>query len=209
VGQNVQGFTHAVPVFEGSIRPDPFGPDEARRFLAKNVGSEANPDPSLWRFRCTFPAGQPNGGFPILSAGVPGSGTLVYARVLPGGQVRIGVDEWSIGGALSDPLRVSGQTEHVLEVFLGPLAKRRPWPGDWGLEQGRLNGSGGVLRVWLDGAQVLETNIHGFFGPPGSPFGVGANPQGFSTAGPVYPGRILSDPYSGDESREFLLRNLR
>jgi hypothetical protein len=202
VGSNDQGFQTAEPVFGAPIRSDPYSKEEARDAVRRNLGSEINDYPGLWRIRCVLPMQRINASFPLLSAGKSGSGTLVYVTVLPDSRVRIGVDDWGIGGASSGILKVPDRLEHVVEVFVGPLAKRGKGLGTVPrAAQGRLG-------VWLDGDLVLETAIAGNLGPDGSSLGVGVNPQGFSTAEPEFPGRILSDPYSRDGAVEFLARAL-
>jgi hypothetical protein len=209
IGVNLQGFSSVGYYYYGPIRSDPFTGDETRDFLRRNVRPSVGGNNGLWRIRCVLPLQSVNTNFPVLSAGITGRGTLVYANMLPGNQVALGFDEWSIGGSVSNPIKVSDRTEHEIEVYIGALAQSMSWPSTWGVSPRQLADSGGKIRIWLDGKLVLEGHTHGMPGPQNSYFEVGVNHQGFSSAQPAFGGQISPDPFVGDESREFLERNLR
>jgi hypothetical protein len=208
VGGNPQGFSTAPTDYFGAIRSDPFTPEEAREFLNHNLGAKIQENSGLWRFRCALPLKMTNQAFPILSAGIAGSGTIVYVKILPDSQLRMGVDEWGIGGEISGPVRVEDLPEHVIEVFVGPLARSKAWPPEWGISPQRLKDEGQKVSVWLDGRRVLETSIRGNFAARDTSMDVGANPQGFSTAQPDFSGTLRLDPYNASESQAFLVKNL-
>jgi hypothetical protein len=186
----------------------PYGTDFSGRILsATRLAPRARAETEsngLWRIACTFPPSQAQAGFPLLSAGIAGSGTLVYLSVLPDNRVRFGVDEWGLGGSLSDAVTAAPQPEHVVEVLIGPLAGRAKWPSDWAVRQDDLVSIENDLVVWLDGRRVWTTRLRR---TPGPPFDLGANRQGFTTAASEFPGPIRSRSYSPGEARQFLNLN--
>jgi hypothetical protein len=188
------------------FRPEFSGLILSARRLPPPVFMENN---GLWRIRCVFPLDHPGRNFPLLSSGVAGSGTLVYLNVLAGNQVRFGVDEWNLGGGLSDSFMVSPQSEHVVEIFVGPLAKGATWPGDWGVSLEHLGRFEHDIKVWLDGRLVWTAGLRRPLDPSGSLNQVGTNRQGFSTADGDYSGPIQSEPFVPWEAREFLGKNLK
>ena len=169
------------------------------------VAVEANN--GLWRIRCVFPMDHPSSNHPLLSAGVTGNGTLVYLNVLPENKIRIGLDEWGAGGSSSDAIDVKPDGEHLIEIYLGPLASKVKWPTRWGLSTGQLDRHGHDLRVWLDGRPVWTTELHLALDSTDSLIDVGTNLQGFSTAPPEYLGQIRSESFSDSEAEEFVRRN--
>jgi hypothetical protein len=98
--------------------------------------------------------------------------------------------------------------EHIVEILIGPIAKGADWPRQWGVSPEELGRIGNKLRVWLDGNLVWETELRHPFDALESLFDVGANRMRFSTAEYEYPGFIQSTPYSPEEARAFLRRNL-
>ena len=208
VGANLQGFSSAVGEFVGPLRSETYTADEERNFLILNIKPPVRNTGGLWRLRGSFPMALENQSLPILSAGTAGSGSLVYVKILPANQVRFGLDEWSIGGELSGPIRLKDLTEHVISLFVGPLAKAEAWPADWAVSPQQLAESGQKVRVWLDGQLVLESAIRGNFASPSALLEVGSNPQGFSTAQPDFKGALEWHPFSPAEAREFLKQNL-
>jgi len=162
----------------------------------------------LCRIRCVFPMDRPGTNFPLVALGETGSGTLLYVSVVPGDKVRFGVDEWSIGGGISEAIAASPQSDHLIEVLIGPLAAGTKWPADWGVSPQELGRFVHSLRIWLDGRLVWTTRLKRPLDPLDPMFDVGTNHQGFSTAQPEFRGLIMEDPYIPSEAREFLGRNL-
>ena len=163
----------------------------------------------LWRIKCAFPVQFPGNNYPVLSSGVTGAGTLVFVSMLPDNRIRFGIDEWGLGGASSAPLSVEPLSEHTVEIFIGTLAKRANWPAPWRVSPQQLDASGDKLRIWMDGQLVLSYGLHPPFNPLSALIDVGANVQGFSTSPMDFDGPIRPVPYSDQELREFLDRNLR
>jgi hypothetical protein len=162
----------------------------------------------LRRIRCIFPMQSVGSNYPVLSWGVSGNGTLVYVNILPGARIRFGVDEWGYGSGLSEPVSIDPAAEHTVEIFIGTLARRADWPKDWHVAAAQMDRAAGKLQVWLDGKLVQEYGLHAPYNPLADMIDVGVNIQGFSTSPPEFEGPIRPDPYSDQELREFLLRNL-
>jgi hypothetical protein len=161
----------------------------------------------LWRIRCEFPLDHPGLVFPLASVGTTGSGTMVFLSVLPDNRVRLGVDEWSIGGGLSPVIAVRPNENHLVEILVGPLARAARWPEFPGLAA-RLAPWAHSLVVWLDGQLVWQTDLKKSYAPSDPHFYVGENPAGFSSAQTYYPASIVADPYSVTEARDFMDRHL-
>ncbi len=198
----------AIEIGRNDVTMSPYGTDFSGRILsATRLAPRARAETEsngLWRIACTFPPSQAQAGFPLLSAGIAGSGTLVYLSVLPDNRVRFGVDEWGLGGSLSDAVTAAPQPEHVVEILIGPLAGSAKWPRDWAVRQDDLLSIENDLVVWLDGRRVWTTRLRR---APGPPFDLGANRQGFTTAASEFPGPIRSRSYSPGEARQFLNLN--
>jgi len=163
----------------------------------------------LFRIRCELPLQQPDRSFPILSSGATGSGTLVYLSVLPGNRIRFGADEWSIGGGLSEALTPSPEPQHVIELLVGPMTSVTAERTQWRLPADELRKLRKRLCIWMDGRLVWTTELRNPLDPLDPFFDLGTNHQGFSTAQAAFPGLFINAPFSREEAREFLSRNLR
>ncbi len=200
IGRNDLSMTPFRAAFSGRA--------ELVRRLPPPVPVAATQSNGLWRIRCVLPLDSPNTSHPLLSYGVTGAGTLVFLNVLPENKVRFGLDEWGAGGSFSGSVVPAALEDHLIEIFIGPLASKAAWPADWNLAAGALGSQGSLLKVWLDGRLAWSTELHLPFSPSVALFDVGTNRQGFSTAPGEYSSEILSMPYSQAEAREFLERNL-
>jgi hypothetical protein len=203
----------AVEIGRNDVTMNPFKTEfSGRIFSATRLRPPVlmeNENNGLWRIRCAFPMDQPNRSFPLLSAGIMGSATLIYLNVLPGNSFRFGVDEWGYGGGFSGVLKSTPEAEHTVEILIGPLARKTKWPKEWGDFPEELAPLANDLRVWLDGRLVWSTTLQHAINSVDQMFDVGANRQGFTTAEEEYPGLIQSRPYLAGEAREFLARNFR
>ncbi len=163
---------------------------------------------SLWRLRCAFPRSQANMSFPLLSAGVEGSGTMIYLNALPEDHYQFGLDEWGYGGGQSPTFKSDQGSAHVVEFLFGPIATGSRWPKDWGAYPRQLDHLNHALVVWMDGRLAWKTELRRPVDPSFSMFEVGGNSQGFTTAQVEFPGPVRSEPYSPAEAQAFVARNL-
>lgn len=201
LGRNDIALSGARTAFSGKILGSTRLPP---REPAADLGSNG-----LCRLRCVFPMQLVGRYYPLLSSGVTGRGTLLFVSVLPAGRIQFGVDEWGAGASLSEPLRVEPEAEHTVEVFIGTLAGNTRWPAAWRVGSGELEASANRLQVWLDGKLALSRVLLVPFEPMAGLIDVGTNIQGFSTSSPGFEGPIRAAPFSQEELREFLERNLR
>lgn len=189
------------PPFPGSITAIERLPVPSPRTLA--LASE----PGAWRFRIELPAQPSADRSPVLGSGISGHGNLLLLERLPGRRVAFGLDQWGAGLSTSRPLTMEPGVPHVVEVFLGPQIARMRLPAGWKFDAASLKASANLLRVWVDGSQVwtaavvVNQDSYDFVS-------IGANPQGFSTAPAFFDGAIQSLPYSDDEMKTFIERNL-
>ncbi|HEY1848737.1 MAG TPA: hypothetical protein VGG37_06000, partial [Opitutaceae bacterium] len=159
-----------------------------------------------YRMDCAFPMNHVNGNFPIYAEGEGGNGTLVYATVLPGGKIRLGCDEWSIGGPTSAEIPMDGES-HVLELFFGPLLAADGWPAEWGAEPKEYGRYARTLRLWIDGRAVFTAQLKRKPDPADVFVEFGMNTLGFSTAETNFGSGLRPRAYTQGEAREFVLRN--
>jgi hypothetical protein len=203
----------SLQVGRNHLTMNPFRTDFSGQILSQArlppTGLPDRVQTGLSRIRCELPLQQASMSFPILSSGAAGSGTLVYLSVLSGGRVCFGVDEWSIGGSHSEPLTPLVQPQHVIELLVGPIASATPTLAQWGLPAGDLRQLRRRLCIWMDGRLVWTTELKRPLDPLDPFFDLGTNHQGFSTAQSDYPGMFMNAPFSPEEAREFLRRNLR
>jgi hypothetical protein len=201
LGRNDIALSGARTAFAGKI----LGASRlAPRAPAVDAGSNG-----LWRLRCVFPMQIVGRNYPLLSSGVTGRGTLLFVSVLAAGRIQFGVDEWGVGAGSSEPITVEPEAEHTVEVFIGTLAGNTQWPAAWHVGSGELEASANRLQVWLDGKLALSRVLQVPLDPMAGLIDVGTNLQGFSTSSPGYEGPISAAPFSQEELREFLERNLR
>ncbi|HEY1793696.1 MAG TPA: hypothetical protein VGG34_12325 [Opitutaceae bacterium] len=177
-------------------------PVEAARSPAKA------PLTGLWRIRCRLPAGQSGGSYPVLSLGRRGAGVLVSMQERAGGRVSFGVDEWGYQPVTSDAEPVDLTSDHVVEIFAGPLVGQYDWNSAWGIRSRALGLAASRLQVWLDGRLVCSVNLHRVLDPVDKLADVGGNLEGFSSAEMVFPGPIAQLDISEAEGRAFLMQNL-
>ena len=145
---------------------------------------------------------------PILGSGTQGHGNLLLMRATPDGELGFGLDQWNFSMATSPLLAAGSSGLHRLEIFVGPQVTRQTWPADWHLSPDRLRAAGKLLRVWLDGEPVWTTDVAVNLDTYDE-VALGSNPQGFSTADSYFLGSLVNSPYSPEEMREFVAKNLR
>ena len=120
--------------------------------------------------------------------------------------MRFDFDEWGAGSARSDVLNVTPGI-HRVEIFVGAQVARQSWPASWHLDPALLKQSESTMKVWLDGNLVWTTPI--LYHQDTYDFvSLGSNPQGFSTADMIFPTGFEIKPYTAEETRGFIRRNL-
>jgi hypothetical protein len=200
-GRNDISMNLARPRFTGTIM--------SLRRLAPPPQSGAMDTAGVWRIQCVLPLQYPGASFPIVAEGAAGNGTMLFATIMPGNRVRFGVDEWFIGGGLSEPVAVEPTLGHTVDVFFGPMAARASWPRDHGIPPEGMARLRRRLNVWLDGRLVLSAELKRPYSTPADSFvAIAANPQGFSTCRPDYLGAAQAITFSDAEFGDFLRRNL-
>jgi hypothetical protein len=181
----------------------------ARQNLAADTRSTLDPfaRTGTWRLQVGFSSLLLPMGQPLLASGSAGHGNLLFVHVLPHQSVRFSQDQW--GGALtSSPVLTVSPGLHRVEVFAGPQVARRPLPPEWRLPPGEIAAASSALRVWLDGVPVWTTTVS-FNQDSYDEVAVGANPQGFSTAESEWGGVLGLLPFTPQEMRAFIERNLQ
>ncbi|HEY0965815.1 MAG TPA: hypothetical protein VGD88_00380 [Opitutaceae bacterium] len=162
-----------VRLQEGSLRIS--GPDQEG--LA--------PYPGPLRLKVRFPAGATGRAEPLVTAGVQGAGSLIYVVYEDNAHIRLGFDNWGLGGVVSEPIGIDYGREHELMVSTGSLL---PPPAD-------TRGSRAVadlsqrLLVILDGVVVLARRMD-FHPTAAADIVIGRNPIGATSARTEFTGVI-------------------
>ncbi|HEX3729663.1 MAG TPA: hypothetical protein VHV47_07650 [Opitutaceae bacterium] len=147
------------------------------------------------------PEAPPGSGLPILCAGITGAGNLLVLQVLPGARYRLALDEWGRPLQFGPPFALAPGRPHRLELFIGPLAAGRAWPGGRSAPAGAAQ----VLVAWIDGRLAanfpLLINLDSFH-----VIAVGHNATGFSTAQYEFMGTLTEQPLGPSAERELMVR---
>jgi hypothetical protein len=145
------------------------------------------------RLRLRFPSELPGVTEPLITTGRPGAGDMIFVNYVDERTLRIGVDSWGRGGAISDPLEVDYGKEHdvvlSLESFL-PAADGEPTA-----ERLIADGLRGRVVVALDGREVLT--FRGAQHPSTrAEISLGANRIGMTSAKTEFSGEIKAVAYA-------------
>jgi hypothetical protein len=164
------------------------------------------PEPGVWRADVVVPWLAPDTAHPLLGSGVTRHGNLLLVDVPARNTIQFGYDQWGVGISQSRTLAEPAGV-HRIEIFVGAQVARQEWPAAWHLDAAALAGAASLLKVWLDGALVWTTPIKANEDSY-ELVSLGSNPQGFSTTDMMFPSAIEFKPYTRDETREFIARNL-
>ncbi|HTX65944.1 MAG TPA: hypothetical protein VMD31_09250 [Opitutaceae bacterium] len=199
-GANFVGGSTTVREFAGRILRLERAPLESilphvGLLAGRTIGSRRPPDwggaPGPLVLRCTLPDLAPGMAEPLLAAGVPGEGDLLFWLRERDGRVRFGFDRHGEGAVFSEPEAAPPGRVHELVVSLGslmPPAASVLYESNPDLQRLR-----DLLLVSLDGRVVFQLKRP--FVEPAGGMVVGANSVGSSVAGAFFTGNLLSlDP---------------
>lgn len=192
---------------EGGARFEGRVTDIQRLPLRDTQGVGALAEPGTWRADVVVPWLAPDSPHPLLGSGVARAGNLLSVYVSAKDKIRFNFDQWNSGFDQSPALDAIPGV-HRVEIFVGPQVARQKWPKAWRLDAAAIERTSTSLNVWWDGALVWTTPV-GSFRDSYDLVSLGSNPQGFSTADMIFPTGIEFKPYSRDEMREFIRKNLR
>jgi hypothetical protein len=164
---------------------------------------------SAWgilRYRVRFPSRAPLSGLPLLGIGPARDGNLVFAKTVGVSQYEVAVDDWGYG-TLEGLLFRATPGDHDLQIILGPVLARSNLPE--ALSAGEdLSLLRNRVVVSIDGEVLGNFNpkhhLHQF-----SMLTPGANPQGFSTAEPLFGGPFEPFPMTDAEVQDLLGKAVR
>ena len=123
---------------------------------------------------------------PLVCAGEPGRGDLVYVHYENANRVSFGYDHWSAGGSVSALCPVDPETVQTVEIDFGALHPVRP--ADRKADPGRS--FPGRLLVRLNGQTALDEPASSYACDPAT-VAVGLNPIGASTASRALTGEVI------------------
>ncbi len=169
-------------------------------------GEESMSEPGVWRADIEVPWLAPDTAHPLLGSGTTGEGNLVLVDVPARNRIRFGYDQWGVGISRSRALDVRPGL-HRVEIFVGSRVSLLRWPAAWHLDAAALAKTAPLLNVWWDGVLVWTTTIRANQDSYDL-VSLASNPQGFSTTDMTFPSAITFKPYTSDEMRDFISRNL-
>jgi hypothetical protein len=127
---------------------------------------------------------------PLVVTGTTGRADAVFVRYEADGRIRLGYDHWGVSARLSEPVKIDPAVPHAVEIWMGSLLSPEDDPALARLTAAQRTALRGLVRVKLDGVEVLREPAA--FHPTGpDAVRVGANPVGMSSSGPAFSGRII------------------
>ena len=127
---------------------------------------------------------------PLLTTGRAGAGDLVYVIYDDDHHVRLGIDHWGVGAAVSPPIAVDYAIPHEFWITSAALYPGAADPAFWkGLNPAEALRARSGITVWMDGRTVLAYGKPAYGCPP-SEVVVGHNPIGGSTCDPDFSGSV-------------------
>lgn len=183
-GFNAVGSSSANDMFTGTIdqvyRPGP---------LQSIVTTEQC---GAVRLTVQWPVGMTGASDPLLVTGVVGAADIVYVHYVDRNHVRFGLDHWSLGGPLSDPVLIDPDHPQKIEISLASLYPKKESP-EWNTRSvsERLKLTSRTL-VKLNGVVVLDSGITAYPATPDE-VAIGENYLGASTCRMAFSGKILKN----------------
>jgi hypothetical protein len=125
---------------------------------------------------------------PLLSAGDIGHGDFVFIEYLDARRVRFGFDHWGKPTRFSEPLELSAQEPHAIEIALG----------SFGREAAAQREAIGQVSVRVDGRMMWDFPTKLYPIEPEDVF-VGHNPIGGTSVATAFSGTISAVEWIRDE----------
>jgi hypothetical protein len=161
----------------------------------------------IWSLELEFPRNGLNGGQPLLASGITGRGNLLFVDTPRAGEIRFGFDQWGHRLDYSQPVPITMDRAHRLDILVGPQIAAQAAGASWGLSPQDRERLGPVLQVWLDGRLAWQIAIE-FHRQSYDKAATAINLQGFSTAAPAFGGVHRRIMLSDDDKRLLLRRSL-
>lgn len=127
---------------------------------------------------------------PILTLGEPGAADCIYITYLDLHHVRFGLDHWSYGGPVSEPIALSYGRPHVIEIDIRGLYPGSRW---FNRPDPAPDGKSGIapFALRLDGRTILQADAPYYAVDPGKIW-LGRNPTGGSVTKGSFSGKIIA-----------------
>lgn len=181
-GFNTIGASTAIEYFPGAIRKiERIAPAPSEASLQK------------WgylRLSVALPPAPAAVAEPLVVTGTTGRADVLFVRYEQNGLVRLGVDHWGVGVALSDPLALSSDQPCLLEVLSGGLLPPKSDPAWRGRDEAEVEQLRNRFEVRVNGKTVLRPDFTPFPIEAGET-AIGRNAIGASTCEPHFTGRLL------------------
>ena len=143
---------------------------------------------------------------PIITTGITGAGNLLFARIKSNNEIQIGLDAWGYGGPLSDSIKLNTAESHIIKLFIGPIISPRLWE-DHVDKSDITQKLKQEIQIWIDGQIAFKTIVQ-YHEDSLNQLNVGSNHQGFSTAVPLFSGKIDIRPISLEAKKAFIKKIL-
>lgn len=142
------------------------------------------------RLTVEWPVGMNGASDPLLVTGVVGAADIIYVHYVDSHHVRFGLDHWSLGGPLSDPVTIDPDHLQKIEISLAslyPPPNSPAWGSRSAAERSKLTNR---TIVKLDNVVVLDSGLMAY---PAAldEVAIGENYLGASTCRVVFSGTIL------------------
>lgn len=145
------------------------------------------------RLRVRFPSGLPGVTEPLITTGRTEAGDMIFVNYVDERTLRIGVDSWGRGGAVSDPIEVDYGKEHDLVLSLESFLQAAE--GEPTAERLLADGLRGRVGVAFDGREVL-TFRNAQHPSTRAEVSLGANRIGMTSAKAEFSGEIKAVRYA-------------
>lgn len=128
---------------------------------------------------------------PLLTTGVTGAADVVFVKYVDQSHIRVGLDHWGYGGAVSDPIEIDYSVPHEVWISTGALYPAALDDAAWGsLDPEARRQLKSHVSVTIDGRTALYSAGQAY---PSSPenVAVAANPVGGSTCDAAFTGMLV------------------
>lgn len=181
-GYNAVGSSSATDMFTGTI-------DKVSRtgLATSTITAEQ------WgavRLTVQWPVGMMGASDPLLVTGVVGAADIIYVHYVDRNHVRFGLDHWSLGGPLSEPVTIDPDHPQKIEISLASLYPKKE-SADWNNRS--ISEKLKLTRrtiVKLDDVVVLDSEQTAYSATPDE-VAIGENYLGASTCRMAFSGKII------------------
>lgn len=202
------GYTAAFNVFVSFLHNDLFehyNPAAYQRLarafdhVSSWIGETSPAKTGPLRLRLRFPKDQTGHLEPLVVTGVSFKADFIYLFYTDDGDIQVGFEHTSYGGALTKPpIEVDYSAEHTMEIEMGSLYPPIEHPFYDAMPQAEISRLKKTLRITLDGREILSGTYDFYDSSPGD-VSIGRNPVS-EAFGRRFTGQLLEISRIGPKS---------